>query len=121
MFTQPHPYHTEHVIYAGAPKLLQQVVISLVLTHDLHVQLWLVTGPDSEPSIKVKEEVVRLGPTYQPEHWGPQKLCWLGVGGVVTTGDFIMCAFRFVCTFMGFFLCVCVQLCVLFNSNMTMS
>lgn len=71
MLTQPHPRHTEHVIYAGAPKLLQQVVISLVLTHDLHAQLWLVTGPDSEPSIKVKEEVVRLGPTYQPEHWGP--------------------------------------------------
>lgn len=34
----------------------------------------VATGPDSEPSIKVKEEVVRLGLTYQPKQWGPQTL-----------------------------------------------
>lgn len=52
-------------------KPLQQVVISPAVTHDLHAQLWPVTRPDSESSIKVKEEVAQLDLTYQPKHRGP--------------------------------------------------
>lgn len=41
-------------------KLLQQVVISLVLIHDLHVQLWLLARSNREPLIKGKQEEEQL-------------------------------------------------------------
>lgn len=115
MLTQSHPHHTEHVIYAGAPRLLQQVVISLILTYDLHIQLWFGRRPDSEPSIKVKEEVVRWDLTYQSKHRGPQKECWLGAKREVTKGVVcvcVVCAFTSVRVDFHIFLCATVSMAI---------
>lgn len=112
MLIQSHPHHTEHVIYAGAPRLLQQVVISLILTYDLHIQLWFGRRPDSEPSIKVKEEVVRWDLTYQSKHRGPQKECWLGAKREVTKGVVCVCSVRIhicACRLSYIFVCNCVN------------
>lgn len=66
----------------------------------------VVTGPDSEPSIKVKEEVLRLGLTYQLKQRGPQKLSQLESG--TRMGFYNV---RIVCE------CVCVCNCLLFNTR----
>lgn len=87
------------------------MVISPVLTHDLHVQLGLVTWPDSEPSIKVKEEVARFGLTYQPEHGGTQETLLVGCEESSNhRGFYDMCIC--VCTYFCMFV-LRVQLCFL--------
>lgn len=103
MLTQPHLHHTDHVIYAQAPNPPSRWLSLFVLTHDLHVQLWLVTGPDSKPSIKVKEEVVRLSLTYQLKHYGTPE-----TGCEESGKHFIIYAFVSVCVYtLTCFFCVC--------------
>lgn len=67
------PPHAEGVMCTRrGTELLQQVVIFLAATRDLDVQLGLVTRPDSEPSFKGEQEVVRLSLAYHQEHMGPE-------------------------------------------------